>query len=100
MVKVDECVGRPQAPAEIVSRDDLGGAFQQHRQNLERLFLQLDSYARFAEFMLLEVKLEQGKTEDPRGRDRWPLHNHLIGCGSLSPSPNGILLREFCRYHS
>jgi|SRR5580700_10898764 hypothetical protein len=57
-VEVDEGVFRPKFFLEFVAGDDQARALEQHREDLERLLLELDANARLAQFASLQVKFE------------------------------------------
>jgi hypothetical protein len=46
--EIDEGIAGPQPRTQFLPRDDLPWAFQQHRQNLEWLFLEPNSRSAFA----------------------------------------------------
>jgi hypothetical protein len=49
MIEIHESIGRPEAAAKGLAGHHLPGMFQKHQQNLERLFLELDFDAIFAQ---------------------------------------------------
>jgi hypothetical protein len=49
MIKVDECVRWPKLLMQLVPRNHFAGVFQQYRQDLKGLVLQLDSQPAFSE---------------------------------------------------
>ena len=48
MIEINKGIRRPKFIAKLLARDHLPGMLQQHRQNLQGLFLKLDLDALFA----------------------------------------------------
>src|SRR5438477_3862477 len=65
VIKVYERVAGPQPAAQFFPRHHLTRTLQHHRQNLERLFLQLDAAAILAQLAACEVRLKYSKTNNP-----------------------------------
>jgi hypothetical protein len=65
---------RPEPQTKLVAGDDLPGAFDQRRQDLERLLRQLDSQALLEEFAAGNVDFKDSKADDsPTRFRRWDL---------------------------
>ena len=79
VVEVDEGVGRPEPFAHRLAGDDLARAFQEHRQQLKRLVLQLQSDA------------VPAKLTAPRDRPRRSRTAHETRRASVRPSVTGSL---------
>jgi hypothetical protein len=67
VIEIHESVSGPQLFLEFFTRYDLAGMLQQHRQDLEGLFLQPDPQAMFAQFSGANIHLENSKAESPVG---------------------------------
>ena len=66
MIEVNKRIHRPEPLLELFTRNDLAGALQQHRQDLQRLHLQLDLATRLVQFSGTKVHLEHIEPEYPR----------------------------------
>src|SRR6202007_47904 len=65
MIEVDESVGRPKFLAALIASHNVSRAFQEKRQDLNRLALQTEFHPALAKFACVEVELEDSKTRDP-----------------------------------
>jgi hypothetical protein len=63
-VEVHEGISRPNRLLQILPRHHLARMPQQHRQDLKRLFLQLDLQPVLAQFASLEVEFESPEADD------------------------------------
>jgi hypothetical protein len=68
MFKVNKSVAGPKPAAQLLPRDDLTRPLEQHRKNLERLFLEPNPRATLAQFSGAEVSLENPEANEPRRR--------------------------------
>jgi len=68
MFKVDESVSWPKPAAQLFPRDDLTRPLEQHRKDLERLFLESDPRATLAQFSGAEVSFKNPEANEPRRR--------------------------------
>ena len=64
MIKIDECVRRPELAAQFLPTDHLSRPLKQRRQHLQRLFLKLYLLPSLAKFPSLKIKLERSETDD------------------------------------
>ena len=64
MVEVNESVGRPEALAQFLSRDNHSRSFQQDRQNAKWLVLQTQTTSIFAKLTGIKVGFENSETQD------------------------------------
>src|SRR6516165_1978815 len=62
-VKIYESVGRPQLSPKFLTRDYFAWPFQQHRQNLKRLILNVDQNTAAIELASCQVGLEESKAK-------------------------------------
>src|ERR1700688_741480 len=69
-IKIDERVGRPKFVAEFLAGYDFPGMFQQKRENLEGLLLQLDSNTAFAQLRRAQVHFKDAKAPTLRAAFR------------------------------
>jgi hypothetical protein len=58
VLEIDEDLRRPEPVLELLTRDDLAGALEEQRQDLEGLFAQADAHASFVKPTGREVDLE------------------------------------------
>ena len=63
VVEIDESVGGPEFLLELFARDDFASAFEKQGENLERLALQAELDAAFAQFAGAEIEFEDSKAE-------------------------------------
>jgi hypothetical protein len=63
VVEIHESVREPEFFLKLLASYDLAGVLDQHRQELEGLFLQADSQAVLPQFASPKIKLENPKTE-------------------------------------
>ena len=66
MIKIHEGVRRPEPAAEGFAGNHLPGMFQEHQENLERLFLELDFDALLAQLTSCGVRFEAAEAGDLR----------------------------------
>ncbi len=71
VIKINECVRRPKLLTQVLAGYDLSRSFQQNRQHLEGLFLQLDSDPALVEFALLQINFKDSKADDTRNLGKW-----------------------------
>src|SRR5690349_9620704 len=64
--EIDEGVSRPEPAAQLLASDDASGLFHQGAQNRERLRLQPDPDALFAQLSGFQVQLERTKSDTLR----------------------------------
>ena len=64
MVEIHEGVGRPQFAAELLAGNHFPGPFQQRRQYLEGLFLQLDFLSLTTQFAGAKIDLKDTETNN------------------------------------
>jgi len=65
VVEIHERLRGPEFLLKFLATDDLAGVLEQHRQDLEGLFLKPDSQAALAQFASTKIHLENPKTEPP-----------------------------------
>src|SRR5580700_5596439 len=65
VVEIDKGVLRPEFFLKFLASYDLAGALNQHRQELEGLFLKANPQAVLAQFASAKIQLENAKTERP-----------------------------------
>jgi len=65
--EIYECVGRPELSAEFFPRDNVAGMPEQNLQYLERLPLEGQAGAPFAQFAGASIKFERAETQQTRG---------------------------------
>jgi hypothetical protein len=66
MIEVDEGFREPEFAAQFLSGNHFSRSFQQRRQHLQRLFLELYLLSPVAQFPGLKVELERAETDDSR----------------------------------
>src|SRR5437867_1888690 len=66
-IKIHERVGWPELFPQLFAGDHFPRMFQKQRENLERLFLQLDSHAVLAKLDGLEIDFKSAKTPGSEG---------------------------------
>ena len=72
VIEIHESVCGPERFLNLLASDDLAGVLEQHRQDLEGLFLKPNSQAVLAQFASSKIQLENPKTEPPtRVRVLW-----------------------------
>ena len=69
VVEIHESVRGPELLLELLASYDLAGMLEQHRQDLEGLFLKPDSQAVLAQFASAKIQFENPKTEPPASAD-------------------------------
>jgi len=67
VIEVHESVRRPQLFLQLFASYHLASSLQQHRQDLEGLFLQPDAQAMFAQFSSAKIHLKNSETESAVG---------------------------------
>jgi hypothetical protein len=65
MVKIHEGIGRPQPFLELLPRDQLAGAFHQHRENPKGLFLKVGFLAVGPELARSGIKFISPEAQEP-----------------------------------
>ena len=65
VIEIHESVCGPECFLDLLASDDLAGVLEQHRQDLEGLFLKTNSQAVLAQFASAKIQLENPKTEPP-----------------------------------
>jgi hypothetical protein len=81
LVEVDERVAAPDLAAELFTGDDVTGAGDEQRQDLERLLLQLDEHPALTQLAVAEIDLEHPEANHrplPGPVGRWA-HGRLWG---------------------
>ena len=63
MVEVDEGLGSPQPVPKLFPSDDLTRPFEQHRENLKRLFRKSELHAVLSQLAGSNIDLEYAETE-------------------------------------
>ena len=84
MVEVDEGVSRPEPFAHRIASDHLTRALEEHREQLKRLFLQLEPDAVAPELPRLEIDFEGA--EPHTRRDRRPIGHRCPGVYRRPPA--------------
>jgi hypothetical protein len=77
VVEIDEGVGWPESAAQFFSRNYLAGMLDQHVQDLERLFLELQLDSILAQLARRNVYLEGSETQNTRKLGLW---EHPVFC--------------------
>src|SRR5271155_4263827 len=67
VIEIHESVCGPELFLQLLARYHLAGTLQEHREELEGLFLQPDAQAMFAQFPSAKIHLENSKPESPVG---------------------------------
>jgi hypothetical protein len=65
VVEIHESVCGPELFLKLLASHDVAVVQKQHRQDLERLFLEPEAQAMLAQFACLKIQLENSKTEQP-----------------------------------
>ena len=70
VIEVNKRVSGPELFAQVLAGNHVAGMFEQQSKHLERLLLEPNADAAFAEFSGLEVRLEHAKTDNAPARNR------------------------------
>jgi hypothetical protein len=92
VIEIAEGAGGPEALTELVARDQVARTFQQKREDLEALFLEVDPDARLPQLARPAIQFEDAESDRVRRprlfRHAWSSAQKAVG-GQRDPSTRG-----------